>query len=140
MPKYSGKPTLVPVAQDVIFSRLTNLSELQNRMHALPDDLKQRMGTVNFPDPETLAFTAPGVGEMKFRVADATAPSQVKFVCETGFMPIHVVVDINADGADASNVAASIEADIPLMVRPLVGPKLQEAADKFGEMFGSLNA
>ncbi len=140
MAKYSGKPTSVAVAQDVIFSRLTNLSELQDRISTLPDEVKQRMGTVHFPSPDTLAFTAPGVGEMLFRVAQATAPSQVKFVCETGMMPIYVVVDITPDGDEASKVAASIEAEIPMMVRPLVGPKLQEAADKFGEMFGSLNA
>lgn len=123
-----------------LFGRLSDLSALKAKMNDLPEDLKAKMGTVNFPDAQTIAFTAPGVGEMKFKMVEAVAPSRVRFLADTGVVPINVILDIVASGDSASDVSATIDADIPMMVRPLVGPKLQEAADKFGEMFGQLNA
>lgn len=140
MAQYSGKPFRVSLPNDALFERISNLSELQSRMETLPEDVRAKMGTVNFPDADTLAFTAPGVGEMKFRITERVAPSRIKFLADTGMVPINVLIDLAADGADATNVTATIDAEIPMMLRPLVGPKLQEAADKFGEMFGRLNA
>ena len=139
MAKYTGKPFRVNMANTALFERVSNLSDLQSRMDTLPEDVRAKMGTINFPDADTLAFTAPGVGEMKFRIVERTAPSRVKFIADTGMVPINVFIDLAEAAADATDVTATIEAEIPMMLRPLVGPKLQEAADKFGEMFGQLN-
>lgn len=128
------------MAQQALFERMTNLSDIRERMADLPDDLKARLGTVTFPDDDTLAFTAPGVGEMKFRIVERNQPANVRFLCNTGMMPIYVDIDLIEAAEDATDVSASIEAEIPAMLRPLIGGKLQEAADKFGEMFGQLNA
>lgn len=140
MAKYTGKPHRVALPANDIFDRLSNLAELKTRMESMPDDLKAKMGTVNFPDENTMAFTAPGVGEMKFRVVERNRPSSVRFLADTGVVPINVTVNLTEAGADATDISASIEADIPAMLRPLIGGKMQEAADKFGEMFGQLNA
>lgn len=140
MAQYKGKPYTVNMPAANLFGRLSDLSALKEKMSDLPDDLKAKMGSVNFPDAQTVAFTAPGVGEMKFRMVEAVAPSRVRFLADTGVVPINVILDITPEGDLSSAVAATIDADIPMMVRPLIGPKLQEAADKFGEMFGQLNA
>lgn len=140
MSKYTGKPFRVNLPASQLYERMTNLNELQGRMGELPEDIRAKMGTINFPDDETLAFTAPGVGEMKFRIVDRTAPSQIKFLADTGMIPINVIIDLNNVSDAETDVTATIDAEIPLMVRPLIGPKLQEAADKFGEMFVQLNS
>lgn len=139
MAKYTGKPYRVALPAAEIYERLTHLGNLQERMADLPEDVKARMGTVNFPDEDTLAFTAPGVGEMIFRIVERNAPSQVKFLADTGVVPINVIIDLANVAEGQTDVAATIEAEIPAMLRPLIGGKLQEAADKFGEMFGQLN-
>ncbi len=139
MASYKGKPFRVNLGSAALFDRVSNLSELRNRMGDLPEEVRAKMGTVNFPDADTLAFTAPGVGEMKFRIVERTAPSRIKFLADTGMVPINVIIDLNEAGAEATDVVATIDAEIPMMLRPLIGSKLQEAADKFGEMFGQLN-
>lgn len=127
------------MAQDALYERMSNLGDIRRRMDSVPEDLKARLGTVNFPDDETIAFSAPGVGDMKFRIAGRTPSSAVRFLCDTGMMPIYVDINLTPAGTDATDIAATIEAEIPAMLRPLIGGKLQEAADKFGEMFGQLN-
>lgn len=138
--KYTGKPYRVNMPQSALYERMSNLGDIRSRMSEIPEDLRAKLGTVNFPDDETLAFSAPGVGEMKFRIAGRTPSEAVRFLCDTGMMPIYVDITLTPADADATDVAASIEAEIPMMLRPLIGGKLQEAADKFGEMFGQLNA
>ncbi len=138
--KYTGKPYRLAAARGDVYNRLSDLSGVRERMSSLPDDLKAKMGTVNFPDSETLAFTAPGVGEMKFRIVERREPDLVRFMADTGVMPIYVDIALAEAGADSTDISATIEAEIPMMLRPLIGGKLQEAADKFGEMFGQLNA
>lgn len=127
-------------SQAELYERLSNLGDIRRNLDSVPEDLKAKLGTVTFPDDETLAFTAPGVGEMKFRIVERTEPRSVKFLADTGVVPIHVVLDLDPESPESTNVVASIEAEIPAMLRPLIGGKLQEAADKFGEMFGRLNA
>jgi hypothetical protein len=41
--------------------------------------------------------------------------------------------------ASSSEVSAQIEVDIPAMLRPLVGPQLQKAADEFGKLIAGLS-
>lgn len=128
------------MGRDALYARMSDLSDIRGRMDSIPAELKAKMGTVTFPDNETLAFTAPGVGEMKFRIAERTEPVAVKFLADTGVVPIYVLIELDAVEPEATDIRASIEAEIPVMLRPLIGGKLQEAADKFGEMFGQLNA
>lgn len=138
--KYNGKPYRLAAPREQVYGRLADLSVLKERMADLPDDLKARMGTVNFPDDETFAFTAPGVGEMKFRIVERREPELVRFMADTGVVPIYVDVNLAEADGPATDVSATIEAEIPMMLRPLVGGKFQEAADAFGQMFGQLNA
>ncbi|MCM1309609.1 MAG: hypothetical protein NC301_01105 [Bacteroides sp.] len=136
----TGKPYKVNMSRDALYQRMSDLSDIRGRVASLPDDLKAKLGTVNFPDDETLAFSAPGVGEMKFRIVERMPYEAVRFMCDTGMMPIHVIINLAEADEAHTNVSATIEAEIPAMLRPLIGGKLQEAADKFGEMFGQLNA
>ena len=42
-------------------------------------------------------------------------------------------------GEQSSTVTAEIDVEIPAMLRPLVGPQLQKAADQIGTLIGALN-
>ena len=48
-------------------------------------------------------------------------------------------MDIKAVSDTASEVETLINVDIPAMLRPLIGPQLQKAADKFGELIAGLS-
>lgn len=139
MSQYKGKPYIVNKSRQTLFERLADFSILANHIHELPEEMRSKLGTVTFPDTDTMAFTAPGVGEMKFKIVERNAPERIRLLADTGMVPIYVILDLDEEAADKTSVSATIDADIPMMLRPLIGGKLQEAADKFGEMFGQLN-
>ncbi len=139
MSQYKGKPYIVNKSRQTLFERLGDFSILAAHIHELPEEMRSKLGTVTFPDTDTMAFTAPGVGEMKFKIVERNAPERIRLLADTGMVPIYVILDLAEEAADKTSVSATIDADIPMMLRPLIGGKLQEAADKFGEMFGQLN-
>ncbi|MBE6304700.1 MAG: hypothetical protein E7082_02085 [Bacteroidales bacterium] len=139
MSQYKGKPYIVNKSRQTLFERLGDFSILAAHIHELPEEMRSKLGTVTFPDADTMAFTAPGVGEMKFKIVERNAPERIRLLADTGMVPIYVILDLAEEAADKTSVSATIDADIPMMLRPLIGGKLQEAADKFGEMFGQLN-
>ena len=48
-------------------------------------------------------------------------------------------LDIEPTGENSSSVQTLIDVEIPAMLRPLIGPQLQKAADKFGELISGLS-
>ena len=54
-------------------------------------------------------------------------------------IPLSMIIDITAVDEQSANVSTAIDVEIPAMLRPLIGGKMQEAADKFGEMISQLN-
>ena len=54
--------------------------------------------------------------------------------------PVPIVMSINLENIDNEKtlVTTCIDVEIPAMLKPLVGPKLQEAAEKFGDMIGNI--
>lgn len=139
MAQFKGKPYSINKSRQALYERLSDFGALQEHIHELPDEVRSKLGTVTFPDADTFAFTAPGVGEMKFKIVERVAPERIKLLADTGVVPINVILDLQEEESDKTAISATIDADIPMVLRPLIGGKLQEAADKFGEMFGQLN-
>ena len=40
--------------------------------------------------------------------------------------------------ADSTELQGAIDVEIPMMLKPLIGPTLQRAADQFGDLFANL--
>ena len=114
MGKYTGKAVTVPFASSVIYQRVSNLSGLQQRLEELPEEQLKAVGDVNFVDDDN-------------------------FQAETGVVPLNLIIEIEPEGDSSSRLQTSIDVEIPMMLRPLVGGKMQEAADKFSEMIAQLN-
>lgn len=139
MGKYTGKAVTVPFASSVIYQRVSNLSGLQQRLEELPEEQLKAVGDVNFVDDDNFEIQAPGVGKVNFHIVERTPESRVVFQAETGVVPLNLIIDIEPEGDSSSRLQTSIDVEIPMMLRPLVGGKMQEAADKFSEMIAQLN-
>lgn len=139
MSKYSGKPVTVPVGCAELFERISNLAGLQERMKELPAEALAKVGDVEFISADSFAINAPGLGRVVFNVTERTAPERVVMSADTGVVPLNLIMELAEAGADATELTSSIDVEIPMMLRPMVGGKMKEAAEKFSEMIGRLN-
>ena len=138
MAKYTGKPVTINQSAKDLYSKFCTMEMLQEKVNTLPDNIKAQMGELRFEN-DRLIIVTPQVGESAFRVKDRKEPSTVIFTAEGAPVPIDMSVNFTPESAESTVVTTTIDIDIPMMLKPMVGPHLQKAADKFGELMADLN-
>ena len=138
MAKYESKPVAVNQPIELLFDRFGDISLFQKKIEEVPAEHRTKMGDVTF-ESDAICINTPQVGQMKFKVTERTAPGHIVFSAVGSPIPLSMIIDITAIDATSSNVVTAIDVEIPAMLRPLIGGKMQEAADKFGEMIANLN-
>lgn len=137
MAVYSGKPVAIGRTIDDIYAKVSDLSQYKEMVESLPAEQREKLQGVEFRG-DAFKMDAPGVGELVFKIIERTAPTHVGLNAEGCPIPLKLSLDLaDVDGA-STRLTPRIEMQIPAMLRPFIGNKIQEAADKFGEVFTSL--
>lgn len=136
MAKYKGKTARVEMSPADFASKFKDLTVWSSHLDNMTDEVKAQVGEISF-EPDSIILKNPAIGQMKFDVAERT-PDHIVFKGE-GMIPIGIEVQMKSveDGAK-TDVTTVLDVDIPMMLRPLVGNKLQQVADVFGDMIGKL--
>ncbi len=137
MTTYSSKPVDVALAASTVYDRIGNLGSFQERIDSLPGEVRARIGSVTFTD-DTIVINAAPMGDMTLRVTERIPAKRIALTAENSPVPIVLSVNMEEKDAELTQVVTSIDVDMPAMLRPMVGPKLQEAAEKFGDMIKNL--
>ncbi len=138
MATYTGKPVTIKCQASDLFDRFSSMEALQQKIEDLPEDMKQQIGELRF-DKDRLVIMTPQVGEVAFKVKERIAPEKVIFTAEGAPVPLDMTVNFTPKGETSTEVITRIDIDIPIMLKPMVDPHLQKAADKFGELMANLN-
>lgn len=139
MATYKSKEFTINSPATEIFDKITDLGSFESRLDQLPPEVRQKLGDVRF-DTDSISINAAPMGEVKFRVTERIAPEKVTLAAEQSPVPLtlSVVLHPTLQSAESTDVQTVIDVEIPAMLRPMVGGKLQEAADKFGELLRSM--
>lgn len=134
------KSNLQPVnrSAEELFERFSDLSRLQGALDGLTEEQRKQVGDVHF-SADSIRIVTPQVGEIAFEVTERVHPSKVVFGTNSSPVPLTMEVDIKPVSESASEVQTLINVEIPAMLRPIIGPQMQKAADKFGELITGLS-
>ena len=136
MAKYKGKTARIDISPTEFASKFDDLTVWSNHLDNMPQEVKQQVGDLCF-EPDAIVLKNPAVGQMTFKVEERS-PDRIAFKGE-GMIPIAIEVGIKgAEGDTKTDVTTVLDVEIPMMLRPLVGGKLQQLADVFGDMIGKL--
>lgn len=138
MATYSSKPAVINRPIQEIFDRFSDLSNLQNQLKELPEEQLARIGDVKF-DTDSIAINTPQVGEIKFQVTERVAPGKIVFGSPSSPIPLKMTLTLKPVTDDSTEAVTAIDVEIPMMLRPLIGGKLQEAADQFSKLMSQLS-
>ena len=90
------------------------------------------IGDVRFSH-DSITLVTPQVGELQFDVVERK--ENERMVLSATKSPIPLTLAVNLKGVENdTEVASVIDVEIPAMLRPMIGGKLQEAAEKFNEL------
>lgn len=129
---YSSKPFEVNSAADKIVERFSDLSLLQQYVDSMPAEQREKVGDVEFTR-DSIIMKTKQVGDVTLKVIELS-DRKIVLAAQNSPMPLKLVVDITPLDAERSELVTSIDADIPAMLKPMVGGMFQKAADQFGTM------
>lgn len=137
MATYSGKSVTLPRPIGVIYEKVADLSQYRDMVEQLPEEQRAKLNGVEF-DGDSIKMDAPAVGQLVFKISERVPSSRVSFSAEGSPIPLLLSVNLKEADAEHTTVTPAIKIEIPPMLKPFIGGKIQEAADKFGEVFTSL--
>lgn len=135
MSLYKGKAVTVNVPAVTIADKFGDLTALQSTVDQLPEAERAKIGQARF-EKDAIVIVNPQVGEMKFKVVERN-DRQIKMAAE-GILPMSMIVEMKPLGDDLTELTTSIDINIPVMLKPFVGPQIQKAADQFGVMMAKI--
>ncbi len=138
MATYKSASQLVDRPAEELFDRFSDLSRLQGALDGLSEEQRKQVGDVKF-SADSIRIVTPQVGEIAFEVTRRERPSKVVFGTKSSPVPLTMEIDIKPASETASEVQTLINVEIPAMLRPIIGPQMQKAADKFGELMAGLS-
>ena len=127
---YKGKAVRVETTPEAIAARFSDLSTLEGLLEKLPEEQRKNIGQVSF-EKAAIVVNNPKVGNVRMEVQECTTE---RIVLGAGGM-LPMTINVNLKGVEdnaATEIETAIDINIPVMLRPLVSPHLQQAADQFG--------
>lgn len=138
MAQFASKEAVVGVSAAELYDRFSHLSGMQSQLDKLPQEQLAQIGEVRFTD-DTVSITTPQIGEIRFNIVERIESERVSFAAENSPVPMKLIVDMAAESNTSTRLKSTIDVEIPAMLRPLVGGKMKEAAERFTELIAQLN-
>ncbi len=133
---YKGKAVRVETTPEAIAARFSDLSTLEGLLEKLPEEQRKNIGQVSF-EKAAIVVNNSKVGNVRMEVQECTTE---RIVLGAGGM-LPMTINVNLKGVEdnaATEIETAIDINIPVMLRPLVSPHLQQAADQFGLLIARL--
>ncbi|MFG6381963.1 MAG: hypothetical protein K1V87_07655 [Muribaculum sp.] len=137
MTTYSSKPAILDMPVETVYKHISDIAAYQEKINGLPDDIKKKIGNVAFDNDKITIKGAP-MGDIELAVTERIENKRMALTAQKAPVPIIMSINLEEQGADKTQVVTSIDVEMPAMLKPMVGPKLQEAAEKFGDMIKNL--
>lgn len=137
MSVYSGKAVVLGRTVDEVYAKVSDLGQYKEMVEQLPAEQREKLAGGEFRG-DALKMDAPGVGEMVFKVTERVPGKKVVMNAEGSPIPLKIILDMVAEDEASTRLTPRVDIDIPAMLKPFLGNKIQQAADKFGEVFTSL--
>lgn len=127
MSKYTGKTITIDRPAQDIADKFSDLSNLQKIIDNIPQPERNKFGNVAF-DADTITIDTPQAGKINLKVVERTAKC-IKFKAIGTPVPLDMVVDMTSPTPESTCLSASVDVQIPMMLRPLIAPHMQKAVD-----------
>lgn len=145
MAKYESEVKEVNALQENVYNRLSDLSQLQVMKDNMPAELKEQIKAKmaeqgggkfqvsNFRfDQDTARFSVSGM-DVCIRIVDREPVKCVKFCADNSPIPCTIWIQMLPKGPYQTKIRVTLDVDIPFYLKPLIGNKLDGAADQIAE-------
>lgn len=135
MNKFESSVKVIPYSQERVYSKLSDLSNLETIKERLPQDKVQDLSF----DSDTLSFSVPPVGQLTLQIVEREPCKCVKLATTNSPLPFNMWIQLVATGEEECKVKVTIGMDINPFMKAMVQKPLQEGLEKMVEMLAMIN-
>lgn len=135
MNKFESSVKVIPYSQERVYSKLSDLSNLETIKDRLPQDKVQDLSF----DSDTLSFSVPPVGQLTLQIVEREPCKCVKLATTNSPLPFNMWIQLVAIGEEECKVKVTIGMDINPFMKAMVQKPLQEGLEKMVEMLAMIN-
>lgn len=145
MARYESKVKEVNALQENVYRRLSDLSQMQVLKDNMPAEMKERIKAQiqeqgkgkleisNFQfDQDSVRFKVNGM-DTGVRIIEREEPKCVKFCAENSPVAFTLWIQMLPLAAYQTKIKVTVDVDIPFLLRPMVGNKLESVAEQIAE-------
>lgn len=159
MAKYESKIKLIPAAVEAVYSTLSNLENFRPVLENAANNpmVAEKMKEAG-QDPaqleklkdvelsaDRIAIPAPMVGTIALRIIDREENKCIKFETEQSPIEANLWIQVlptndikTAYGMPGCKMRVTLKADLNMMMKMMIGGKLEGGVDKFADMLAQL--
>lgn len=136
MSKYSSKLYTVNQSAEKIADKFSDLTQFQEAIDSLPEAQREQLQSIKF-DTDSITLTTSQVGDVKFKIVERN-PHIIKLEGVATPMPVAMQVDLKEVQPDTTDMTTTFDIQLPMMIRPMVGPYMQKAVDMVAEILAKM--
>lgn len=134
MAEFTSEIKTIPHSDEVIFSVLSDLSNLELAKDRIPQD---KIKDFSF-DKDSCTVTVDPIGKVKFVVVSREPNSSIKFEAEQLPIGLNLWIQLKPSAETETKMKLTIKADLNPFLKPMVSKPLQQGLDKVADVLADI--
>lgn len=136
MNTYESKQKQLFRNQDDVYNLLSDLSRLEAFASNIPDEHKDKIKDLKFEN-DSISFTVQPIGTVVIRIIDKEVPKMLKFGADNFPINFNFWIQLCGVSENDTRMKLTLKADIPLMLKPMIGNKLDDGIERIADTIAS---
>ena len=136
MATFTSKPVIINKAAEEVADKFSDLSRMQDVLNQLSDEERGKIGDIELTRDKIIIRTQQ-VGEISFVVSERSAQRIVMDAVGSP-VPLKLLIDLKSIEAEKTELATTMDVEIPIFLKAMVGGAMQKAVDQFGQLMQQL--
>ena len=134
MTKFESSVKQIPYPVENVYRNISDLSNLERVRDRIPEDKLQEFQF----DSDSVQVSVAPVGTIKLRIIEREENKCVKFETEQSPIPFNLWIQVLPVNETESKMKVTVKADIPFMLKGMVGGPLQEGVEKIADALAQI--
>lgn len=123
MTTYESPIKSIPARAETIYTKLSDMTGLRPALEKFSDE---RIKDLRI-EPDSVHFTVENFGEMGLKMVNAEPFKTLKYEGDGSPIPFNFWVQLVEVSETDTRMKLTLKADIPMMLRPVIGSKIEDA-------------
>lgn len=135
MANFESSVKVIPYSQERVYSKLSDLSNLEAVKDSLPKDKVQDLSF----DSDTLSFTVSPVGQLTLKIVEREPFGCIKLETTNSPLPFNMWIQLIETAQEECKVKVTIGMELNPFMKAMVQKPLQDGLEKMVEMLAAIH-